>query len=299
MKIKKITPEVRLKIINLSKCFWFWGGFYNFYAQILSIPKRKLELRFPKDNYSKYSVSEIILDELEEQGNIEKIKEIVSAFYNLRKPFDENDNPNFKDAKQELKDFKDLVGKDVIEEEIEKKEFIIDLENKRKNSLLEKEKIKKINEMKDTFLLYSRDTEQRKKQERAFWLEKAFYDVLELEQIEHKRPYKIPAEQIDGHFKFNKFDYLVEIKWTNKQVSQEEVSIFEGKLDSKGQSTRGFVLSISGFNNSAVKKATTTPPKIIFMDATEFMSVLDGRNSFYDLFMSKEDNFVRLGKVYR
>lgn len=298
MRIKKVSPEVRLSIINLSKCFWYWGSFYNFYAQILEVPKRKLELRFPKDSFNKYSASETILEELEEHGNIEKIKEVISAFYNLRKPFDDNDNIKFKEAEQELKYFKSLVGRDVVEEEIKNRDFVINLENKRKSSLLEKEKIKKINEIRDKFLLYAKDIGQ-KKQERAFWLERIFYDILELEQIDHKKSYKTTNEQIDGHFKFNKFDYLVEIKWTNNQVLQEDVSIFEGKLSSKGQSTRGFILSISGFSDGAVKKAMTTPPKIIFMDGTEFMAVLNGYNSFYDLFISKEDGFVRLGKVYK
>jgi len=295
----KISPEIRLKIINLSKCFWFWSSFYNFYAQVLGISKRKIELKFPKDIYNKYSATEIILDELKTQGNIEKIKEIVSSFYRLREPFDKDKNPRFDEAKQELKCFRDLLGDDFLEEELKNREFKRKIEERKNRDLLERERINKINEIKNTFFEYTKETEQSKKQERGFWLEKVFYEILELEQIEHRKSYKTETEQIDGHFKFNKFDYLVEIKWTDNPVAQNDVSIFEGKLLNKGQSTRGFILSMSGFTDSAIKRATTTPPKIIFMDATEFISILENHYSFYDLFMTKEDNFVRLGKVYK
>ena len=297
--MKKKLPEIRLKIINLSKCFWFWSSFYNFYAQILSISKRKLELKFPKEFNNKYHATEIILDELESHGNIEKIEEIASAFYNLREPFDKEKNPKFEEAKQELKDFRNLLGDDVLETELKKKDFKKEIEKRRNKDLLEKAKIDKIRKIKDTFLKYTKETGQPKKQERGFWLERIFHEILELEQIEHKKSYKTETEQIDGYFKFNKFDYLVETKWTDNLVTQNDISIFDGKLLNKGQSTRGFMLSISGFTDSAVKRATTTPPKIILMDGSEFLSILENYYSFYDLFTTKVDNFVRFGKVYK
>ncbi len=296
---QKISPEIKLKIISLSKCFWFWNSYYNFYSSVLGVAKRKLEVKFPKNSYNKYTVTEIILDELEESENVDKIKEIISNFYNLEKPFDKNDNPKYEEAVFELKEFKNIVGKDVLQEEMGKKEFKEKLKKRKIEDSLEKEKNKKLDKMKNKFLEYAKITTQKEKQERGFWLEKSFYELLELEQIRNTKSYRNGHEQIDGHFKFKAFDYLVEIRWTDSQVKQKDISIFDGKLATKGQSTRGFILSISGFDKSAVDTATKGKPKLIFMDASEFMSILDGRNKFYDIFLSKEDGLARFGKVYK
>lgn len=298
MQYKKISPEIKLKIIDLSECFWFWRNYYSFYSSILGISKNKLENRFPRDAYNKYQATEAILDELEEGGNVDRIKEIISAFYRLEKPFDKDDNPKYEKATETLKEFKELVGKDVIQEEINKKEFRERLEKSKISDSLEIERNNKIEEIKKGFFEYCKETTHGKKQERAFWLEEKFYDLLGLERIEHTRPYRTKYEQIDGHFKFKSFDYLVEIKWTADQVQQSDISIFDGKIETKGQSTRGFLLSISGFSESAICAATKKSPRLIFMDASELLSVLEGRNSFYDVFCTKEDRLVRLGKVY-
>ena len=296
---QKISPEIKLKIISLSKCFWFWSSYYGFYSSVLGVSKRKLEVKFPKDSYNKYTATEIILDELEENGNVNKIKEIASNFYNLKKPFDKNDNPKYGEALLELEEFKKIVGKDVVQEEIEKKEFQEKLKQNKIDDSIEKVKLKKLEEIKNKFFEFAKLTTQKDKQERGFWLERAFYKILELERIEHKKSYKNGYEQIDGQFKFKSFDYLVEIKWTATTVKQKDISIFDKKIETKGQSTRGFILSISGFCESAVNIATKNNPRLIFMDVTEFISVLDGRNKFYDIFLTKEDNLVKLGKVYK
>lgn len=299
MRQQKISPEVKLKIIALSKCFWFWNSYYGFYSSVLDISKRKLEIKFPKDVYNKYKVTDIILEELEENGNVNKIKEIASNFYNLEKPFDKNDNPKYKEAVIELMEFKKIVGKDLIQEEIKKNEFKEKLKQNKINDSMEKVKSKKIKEIKDKFFEFIKLTTEKDKKERGFWLEKIFYEILELEQMEHKKSYRKGYEQIDGQFKFKSFDYLVEIKWTESKVKQKDVSIFNGKLATKGQSTRGFILSISGFDESAIHIATKDKPKLIFMDASEFMSILEDRNKFYDVFLTKEDSLVRFGKVYK
>jgi len=149
------------------------------------------------------------------------------------------------------------------------------------------------------FMERSRYCLSPEKQDRGYWLERIFFEILELENISYKKSYKTQNEQIDGHFKFNSFDYLVEIKWTEDPVKQKDISIFEGKLRTKGQSTRGFILSISGFDESATRAATKDNPMLIFMDAAEFIAILSGYISFGDQFISKEDALVRLGKVYR
>ncbi len=293
---KRILPEIKLKLISLSaKCFWYWSSYYSFYGSILGISARKLELKFPKDN--KYKVTESILEMLEEENRIDEINNIISSFYKLDNPFDKNDNNKYTEAQSELVEFKKSVGKDVVEEEIKKKEFAKNIQQSKNKSDLEKEKSKKIEELKEKFFRYSR--ENNKAQERGYWLEEVFFKVLDLEQVENTKPYKTKTEQIDGHFKYNKFDYLVEIKWQKSEIKQKDIDIFDGKLRSKAQSTRGLFLSISSFSDSAIAAAQNkNSPRIIFMDVQDLISLLERRMTFLDIFKTKEDKFVRLGIVY-
>jgi len=297
--IKKITPKIKLKIIQLSKCFWYWNNFYSFYSTILGVPKSKLEVKLPKRLYNKYEATQAILEFLERKGKVQVIKEIVKNLYRLDKPFDKEDNQNYKEALIELREFKKIVGKDIIEDEIKKREFKKKLEKRKKNDLIEQEKKRSLESIKNKFYEYITAATKERKQERGYWLEKAFYELLEIEQIEHSTPYRTKDEQIDGHFKLKSFDYLVEIRWRDSQVGKNDIAVFDRKISTKGQSTRGFILSISGFAENSIQEAQRNKPRLIFMDGSEFVNILEGRNTFFDILCNKEYNLVKYGKVYK
>lgn len=295
---KRISAEIKAKIISLSgKIFWYWQSYYTFYSSILGISSRELENKIPHPHFNKYSATEKIIEELELNNRADVLMYLLSELYNLTEPFDKKDNPKFNEAKDELNEFKNIVGKDVLEEERKKEEVKKNIEKRRKISELEKLKSKKLDELKNDFFKYSTS---KNRQEAGYWLESAFYKILELEQIEHTKPYKTESEQIDGHFKMNSWDYLVEIKWTKEPVKQKDVSIFDGKIKTKAQSTRGFILSIAGFDASAVINAENSgSPRLIFCDVQDLIAVLEERASFKDLLKTREDVLVRYGKVYK
>lgn len=135
-------------------------------------------------------------------------------------------------------------------------------------------------------------------QQRGFRLEQLFFQLLHLSEFEHTKPYRTPGrEQIDGHFKYEKFDYLVEAKWTQEPTKQPDLSIFDGKIRGKAQSTRGFFISANGFDNTAVRKYSGDSPRIILMTGEDFALVLSGRVLFVDAMKAKVDAIVRLGNI--
>lgn len=297
--MKKLSPDIKLRIVNLSKCFWFWDQFYIVYSSILWISKRNLELKFPRTQYNKFKITELILDLLEERLDEKALQEVISYFYKLDKPFDKDKNSHYTHALEELNEFKKVVWKDVIEEHVNQKEFTKQIEQRKKVDQLSTEKSKNITTIKEKFFDYIKAVEQKEKQERGFWLEDAFYKLLELEWIDYSPPYKTETEQIDWKFSLKTFDYLVEVKWTDASVKQQEISIFEWKLKRKWQSTRWFILSVNWFDESAVLAASWDSPRMIFMDASDFIGILQQTLSFSDIFSDKEDKLVRFWKVYK
>jgi restriction endonuclease Mrr len=121
---------------------------------------------------------------------------------------------------------------------------------------------------------------------------------LHLSEFEHTKPYRTPGnEQIDGHFRYEKFDYLVEAKWTKEPTKQPDLSIFDGKIRGKAQSTRGFFLSANGFDDTTVQKYSGDSPRIILMTGEDLALILSGRVLFIDAMKAKVDAIVRLGKI--
>lgn len=288
--MKKIDYNTKEKLINLAGvCFWYWGNFYSF-LETCGIPQN-IYKQLGKDG-GKYQVMRSVLESLERQERYDLIENIAKEFYNLT-PSEENIDKD--KAKKILKELRDILGASFLQKELEQKET---QERIRQHQIVQGQKKlrqEKLIQVKNTFFDLCSESN---KQKRGYDIEKLFFELLQLEEFEYTKPYKKEGEQIDGHFKYEKFDYLVEIKWLDKNCKQSDLSVFDGKIKGKAQSTRGFFMSISGFDDNAINKFSGDSPRIILMDASDLVSVLEERVSFFDLLKYKLDQLVRKGSIY-
>lgn len=288
--MKKLDFNIKNMMIKLAgTCFWYWNTFYSF-LESCNISSSVYK-QFGKDG-GKYQVMRLVLELLERQQENDLIMNITTQFYNF---IPSDDGVDRKKAEQLLGEFRKAVGGTLIQNEISTKEAEKKIAEQRKNA---EEKLiyrKKLAELKKIFTELNCSSE---KQKRGYDIETLFFDLLELEEFECKTPFRTKGEQIDGHFKYDKFDYLVEIKWTQEKASQSDLSIFDGKIKGKAQSTRGLFLSINGFDEIAISKYSVDSPRIILMDGQDLFFVLDERTTFYDLMKYKTDLLVRKGDIY-
>lgn len=294
--IKKLNFEVKEKIVTLAgACFWFWNSFYSF-LDSCGVSKR-IQSQYPKETFNKYQVMRNVLDRLEEKGEIEIINNIISGFYRLNNAID-RDNLDETKAKALLKEFKDLVCNDPIEKEIKKKEQDAKRETARQKIEENINFKKRLEQLNNRFLSLFTLLEMTP-QQRGFKLEDIFFDLLQLNEFEYTPPYRTTdGEQIDGHFKYEKFDYLVEIKWIDDVTKQKDLSIFDGKIRGKAQSTRGVFLSASGFDENAINKFSGDSPRIIFINGEDLALILNGSIALFDAMKAKVDALVRYGNTY-
>ena len=139
---------------------------------------------------------------------------------------------------------------------------------------------------------------QHTPQQRGFALETLFFDLLQFAEIEHTKPYRTAGhEQIDGHFKYEKFGYLVETKWIAGATKQEHLSVFDGKIRGKAQSTRGLFLAAEGFDRHAVMKYSGDAPRIVLMTGEDLAIILSGTVPFFDVMKAKIDAMDRHGRI--
>ncbi len=292
---KRINFELKELIISLSgACFWYWNSFYSF-LDSCGVSKT-IQRKFPKESYNKYQTMRNVLDLLEESNDIDTINNIISNFYKLRNAVD-RDVLDEKKAKQLLSEFKNLVGNDPIEIELERRKREETRENYKSAIAEQQSQTKRIEDLNSIFINLTTTTEYTP-QQRGYKLENLFCDLLQLSELEYSRPYKTPdGEQIDGHFKYDKFDYLIEAKWEDGVIKQKDLSIFDGKIRGKAQSTRGVFLSANGFDENAVVKFSGDSPRIILITGEDLAIILSGRVLFYDAMKAKVDAIVRYGNI--
>lgn len=237
-----------------------------------------------------------VLEVLEQQGKDDVINNIMSNFYSLKSAVDKDSLDN-KKAKQLLDEFRDIVGNDPIENEIKKQKQDQARVNYLKSLDQVKTKTKKLDQLNSEFIALTTSAELTP-QQRGFKFEELFFDLLQLSEFEYSKPYRTAdGEQIDGHFKYEKFDYLVEVKWIDGLTKQKDLSIFDGKIKGKAQSTRGFFLSANGFDPNAVNKFSDDAPRILLMTGQDLAMVLNGQMPFFDAMKVKVNAIVRYGNI--
>jgi hypothetical protein len=290
----RISYDIKQRIIDLSgACFWYWRSYYTF-LDSSGIPKR-LQNKYPRDAFNKYDMMRNILNELEDADDTETISNITSNLYRMKRAADA-DVPDPNRAKELLEEFRTALGSDPIEVEIEKRKR----DEARVNHTVKvegnKSKRLKLEELNKLFLDLHTTTEFTP-QQRGYKLEDIFCDLLALSEMDYKRPYKHKGEQIDGHFTYDKFDYLIESKWEKNLIRQEGLSVFDGKIRGKAQSTRGFFIATNGFDENAIRKYSGDSPRIILMTGEDLALTLGGQVDFKDGLKAKMEAIVRHGKI--
>lgn len=291
---ERISYEAKEAMVSLAgACFWFWNGFHSFLDSCGV--SRSLRTRYPRESFSKYDLMRNILTDLESAGELDTIQALVSGFYRLRGPVD-RDNLDVSRARKMLDDFRQLVGDDPIDAEVKRRERQVARETYRVSQAERQAQQRRLEELNASFLKLS-SLEDVTPQARGYNLEALFFDLLRLCEFEFSPPYRHPGEQIDGHFRYEKFDYLVEAKWTKSPSTQEDLSVFDGKIRGKAQSTRGFFVSASGFDQNAVAKYSGDAPRIVLMTGEDLALVLSGITTFPDAMRAKVDAIVRHGTI--
>lgn len=291
----KLKYDIKQHMITLAgSCFWYWNGFYTF-LDSCDVPKRIYE-KYPKAAYNKYDVMRNVLGDLENADKSDVLNNIISSFYRMRGAAD-GDVPDPEKAKKLLQEFREIVGNDPIEKELEKRKR----DESKKKHQIEVEGSKSFQQRLDdlnTRFISLHTNADFTPQQRGYALEDLYCDLLELNEIEYKRPYKTPdGEQIDGHFRYEKFDYLIESKWEQGVIKQKDLAIFDGKIRGKAQSTRGLFLAANGFDGNAVAKFSGDSPRIILMTGEDLALILSGRVGLPDALNFKLDAIVRSGNI--
>ena len=282
--------EIRNQIIQcIGTCFHYKDNVEAFFISC-DIDKRLASKH--KDQY-KFKWARELLNELDDlpDGYLlqRKIVTELCKFKKLPDPKAENPDTGL----SSLRRLKELA----LENKIEFEESKRDTKNRK---IIAEEKVKIIQErsgrFKDLMKLFNESIMKQDRSSAGYSLEDILEQLFPLFDLDYRKSYKTETQQIDGHFRFEGFDYLVEAKWRADQPNESEIGGFERKLETKLESTRGIFISINGFRNEVIKQFEGRS-KIIFMTGEDLIHLLEGRIDLKEALRIKIEKAAQEGKV--
>ena len=291
----RLPFAIREAVVSVcGKAFWFKDPLKAFLVGC-GVAEESFD-RFYEE--SKFKIARHVLSELDARGDEGYLvqRKIVTELCKLRNVPDDNvtDRDSALHALRLLKELA-VDQKLAIEEETTKSDAKLQ-EAKRKQADLAVRSAK-MEELRTTFasMVIAKDDPQS----RGYSLEDLLAELFEVDEIQYRRPYKTQTEQIDGHFKFRGFDYLVEARWRRDPPNLQDLGGFKTKVDKMITSTRGLFLSIVGFRpevvNEIVKGVTSN---IILLDGQDLSIILEGHVSLEDGLELKIRKAAQEGVIY-
>ncbi len=111
-------------------------------------------------------------------------------------------------------------------------------------------------------------------------------------------PFRLEGEQIDGFFKFEGENYIVEAKWQDPSTSTSDLYVFAHKVDGKMHG-RGLFISVNGFSNESLRAIVHGKHiQTLLMDGEDLSHVLEERTTLEALLDYKIRAAQTRGEVY-
>jgi len=286
-----LSYDVKDQIIQcFGKCFHYKDNVESF----LRSAGVSRELASKYKDQAKYVWARNVLNDLEnfEDGKIIQ-RRILGELCKLRNvPAEVLDRNAGIDA---LRKLKSLVAEKQIQFEEQKAETKSRADRfKDKNQIIQ-ERSTKLIELKDMFFKGSISEDRQKS---GYELEHILKELFALSEIEYKKSYKTENQQIDGHFKLDGFNYLVEAKWKKDMPNENEIGGFQRKVNTKLESTRGLFVSVNGYRDEVVFQFNGQGANIILMSGEDLMHILEGRIELKEALQIKVDKAAQYGIVY-
>jgi len=291
----RLPFEMREAVVQVcGKAFWLKDPFRGFLLSC-GVPDVLYD-RYSDE--SKYKIARHVLAELDAMGEegFEVQRRIVTELAKLRKAPDDN-VPNMDAAVSALRYLKELaINQKLFVEDERRADDTRAHEARRKQAALAA-RAQKMAELRRTFNGWTGT--QDDPQSRGYGLEDLLAELFELHEISYRRPYRTKTEQIDGHFLFKGFDYLVEARWRVGPPSEADLGAFKTKVDKKITSTRGLFVSIPGYRPEVLLEFTRgVSSNIVLMDGQDLALILEGHVSLTDALELKIQRAAQEGVIF-
>lgn len=161
------------------------------------------------------------------------------------------------------------------------------------------EALERAQKLKELYSRFLELTNLENRQERGYRLQELLTELFALFNFTPRPAFRVVGEEIDGSFEFKGEIYLMEVRWREKPVSEQDLLAFKGKVEGKSVWTRGLFISMSGFSEEGLDAFTRgRTQSIILMDGTDLVWILEGRVSLDEALNLKIRALAETGKPF-
>jgi|SRR5438132_5788489 len=125
-----------------------------------------------------------------------------------------------------------------------------------------------------------------------------FYDLLDYEDIDNRRPYTVDGRQIDGSLTLDGTTYLNELKFEAHQAGATDIDSLKAKINSKADNTMGIMVAMSGYSSVAVAEASGPKTALLLLDASHIYMVLNGISTLKEIIRRVRRHSSQTGHSY-
>ncbi|MFM7469535.1 MAG: hypothetical protein ACKO37_08565 [Vampirovibrionales bacterium] len=137
-------------------------------------------------------------------------------------------------------------------------------------------------------------------QQAGYDFEKWLYDLAAFFDIDARKPYKDKdGRQIDGAITIDGTTYLIEAKFTKTKTIVTDVDVFYSKVTRKSDNTMGLLVSMSGYDDGAVKGASRDRTPLLLLDYSHIYNlILNEQLSLPDVIRRISRHASHTGEAY-
>ena len=133
--------------------------------------------------------------------------------------------------------------------------------------------------------------------QRGFAFEKFLKEMFTAYGLSARGSFRLAGEQVDGSLQLGGDTYLVEAKWTNREVDSQILKAFNATVNEKASWSRGLLVSYSGFTESAFG-ALGRGKSIICMDGRDLHQVLSDQLDLATVLEAKARHAAERGEYF-
>lgn len=291
---KLLPHDVKQAVIDVcGRAFWYKQPLLDVFARA-GVPE-DVYMRY--EDEPKFKIARNVLGDLERQGDEGYLiqRRLVTELCKFR-GIPDPDVPDKDAGIDALRSLKESVKSHDFELETGRTTAARTASSRGTMAKREQNRSQRLSELRKRFVGMTQATDA---QRRGYDLEDLLKELFALYEIQYKKAFRTDTEQIDGFFHYGGFDYVVEARWRAEKFSKNDLRVFKGKVDHKIESTRGLVVSITGFQDEIARHIRDTgPANVIFFDGYDLALVLEGRVRLTDALQRKIDKAAQEGVMY-
>ncbi|WP_372644565.1 restriction endonuclease [Ancylomarina sp.] len=136
-------------------------------------------------------------------------------------------------------------------------------------------------------------------QTRGYAFEKYLNELFSTFNLDPHASYRTDHDQIDGSFKFGSDTVLVEAKYKAKEITKDDLILFERKIESKSHFVKGLFITFSSISNKAKEYFKDSGSRIIVLTVEEIFLMCQNEISLITVLEKKYRELDERGLIFK